>query len=144
MKAALPTPAFADISEGMTRHAEYVITPEVYEGFLATFGDRNPLHVDAERAHALDFAGPVMHGAIQNGFVSHFVGMVFPGDRSLLLSVELRYLKPCYLGDVLELTARVNQKSEPHQVILMNVVIENKTQGHTASNGRVQVKIPES
>ena len=143
MTAAQPTPAFADISEGMTRQAEYVITPEVYEGFLAVFGDRNPLHVDADRARSTGFIGPVMHGAIQNGFVSHFVGMVFPGDRSLLLSVELRYLKPCYLGDVLDLTARVNQKSEPHQVILMNVVLENKTQGHTASNGRVQVKIPE-
>lgn len=143
MAAALSTPAFADISEGMTRQAEYIITPEIYEGFLSIFGDTNPLHVDADRAQSTGFAAPVMHGAIQNGFISHFVGMVFPGDRSLLLSVEIRYLKPCYLGDVLELKARVSQKSEPHQVILMHVVLENKTQGCTASNGRVQVKIPE-
>jgi acyl dehydratase len=113
----------------------------VYEGFLRAFDDRSPVHVDAEHARALGFAGRVMHGGILNGFVSHFVGMVFPGAHSLLLSTDLRFQRPNYLNDRLTLRARVAQKLDSHQIIVLHIGVMNETQGLLTASGKVNVKL---
>ncbi len=135
------TITYAGISEGDERTHEYAITREVYEHFLGAFDDRSPVHVDSNHARARGFEGCVMHGAILNGFVSHFVGMVFPGAHSLLLSADLRYLRPSYLGDRLVLRAKVAQKLDAHQTVVLHVTIQNETQGVPVASGKVQVKL---
>jgi len=56
----------------------FTVTPGVYDGFIQTFGDRNPLHTDGAFAVSKGFKGPVMHGNILNGFLSFFVGECLP------------------------------------------------------------------
>jgi len=133
--------SYRDVTEGMTRVRDYVVTPVVYEGFLRAFDDRSPIHVDAEYARARGFAEPVMHGAILNGFISHFVGMVFPGANSVLLATELRFSQPSYLGDSLKLTAKVAQKLDAKQVVVLHVTFVNETRGLMAATGRLQVRV---
>jgi acyl dehydratase len=133
--------SYQDIAEGMTCQRDYAITPAVYDNFLVAFDDRSPIHVDAAHARAHGFADRVMHGAILNGFLSHFIGMVFPGANSLLLAVELRFSQPLYLDDRLRLTAKVVQKLDTQQVVVLHVTILNVTRGVTAATGRVQVKV---
>lgn len=134
---------YRDLVEGMACERDYNITASVYEHFLAAFGDRSPLHVDADFAKLCGFAGPVMHGSILNGFISQFVGMVFPGANSLLLSVDIRFSQPSYLGDTLRLRAEIAQKLDTQQVVLLHVTFLNRTRGGTAATGRVQVKVRE-
>ena len=136
--------SYEELSEGMTRERVYRITPEVYEHFLKAFDDRSPIHVDAAHARAHGFAGPVMHGTILAGFLSHFVGMVFPGANSLLLSVDLRFSQPSYLGDTLRLQAKVAQKLETQRVVVLHIAFLNETRGAAAASGRVQVKVRET
>jgi len=135
---------YRDIVQGAVREHAYVITPAVYQRFLEAFEDRSPIHVDSAFAMARGFAGPVMHGAILNGFVSHFVCMVFPGPASLLLSADLRFSQPCYLGDVLNLEAKVAQKVDAHQVIVLHVSFFNRTRQYVATTGRLQVQVRDS
>src|SRR5437667_10148475 len=133
--------SYHDLTEGMTREAEYVITSDVYRNFLSAFDDRSPIHVDVDYARSCGFADAVMHGAILSGFLSHFVGMVFPGANSLLLSMEFRFSNPSYLGDILRLQANVAQKLDVQQVVVMHFAFVNQTRGVTAATGRVQVKV---
>jgi acyl dehydratase len=135
--------SYRDLAEGMVRERQYVLTHTVYENFLCTFEDRSPIHVDADYARACGFADTVMHGAILNGFASHFVGMVFPGANSLLLSMELHFSQPSYLGDTLLLHAKVSQKLDARQVIVLHIAFHNQTRGLTAATGRAQVKVRE-
>jgi acyl dehydratase len=136
-----PAYSFEEIQEGMAAEREYVIEPSVYDRYLDLFPDRSPVHVDEAYARANGFAGIVMHGAILNGFLSHFVGMHFPGRRSLELSVDIRYLRPSYVGDRVRLQARVSQKLESRRVVVMDLVYRNETQGTIVARGRVQVAI---
>lgn len=136
--------SFSEINEGQTVRASYKITQEIYDGFLKVFKDVNPLHVDANHARQSGFSDKVMHGTILQGFLSHFIGMEFPGERSLLLSVDLRYQKPSYLGDEIEVEAKVSQKVESHQVLVLDFTFQNKTQNLVAAKGRVQVKVREN
>ena len=134
---------YDEIPTGMKQAHDYVITPEVYEHFLAAFHDHSPMHVDEEFAKSRGFAGRVMHGAILNGFVSHFVGMQFPGKFSLLLSVDLKFPNPSYLGDTLRLEAVVSQKLDSRQTIVMDATLTNTTRQWLSARGRIQVMMKE-
>lgn len=132
---------YRDIYVGMREHSDYVISANVYKLFLAAFGDRSPIHVDEARARACGFPEKVMHGALLNGFLSHFVGMHFPGELSLLLTVDLRFAEPSYLDDVVQLETVVVQKLDVRNVLVMSVKFTNTTRNWIAARGRVQVMV---
>jgi acyl dehydratase len=132
---------FAEIREGTELVQDYVVSERAYRCLRDVFGDRNPLHADEAYARRQGFEGPVMHGAILNCFVSHFVGMVFPGRPALLLSSELRYTKPVYLGASLQLRARIQQKVESQHVIVLRLVFFDSARGQSVAGGLVTVAI---
>jgi acyl-coenzyme A thioesterase PaaI-like protein len=67
--------------------------------------------------------------------------MRFPGKRSLILSVNLNYLLPSFLGDEIELTARVRRKVETGQVVVMDVRFVNAASNAIVASGKVQVAL---
>lgn len=143
-EVSLRTFRYAEISVGERHARDYPITPETYQHFLAAFGDHSPVHVDEAFARSRGFDGRVMHGAILNGFVSHFVGMYFPGRFSLLLAVDMRFSNPSYLGDVVHLEAVVSQKMDARNIIVLDVTLTNTTRNWLAARGRIQVMIKEA
>jgi acyl dehydratase len=142
--STLRTFHYHEINVGMKEAHDYVITPQVYEHFLAAFQDHSPVHVDEAFAKSRGFSGKVMHGSLLNGFVSHFVGMHFPGRFSLLLSVDLRYSNPSYLGDPINLAVEVVQKMDAHNIIILDAKLSNTTRNCLAARGRIQVMVKET
>lgn len=132
---------YDEIIIGAKETRDYVISPAVYGHFLAAFDDRSPIHVDEPYAVQNGYVGKVMHGTLLNGFLSHFVGMHFPGRLSLLLAVDLRFSQPSYLGDVIRLESLVSQKLDSRQVVVLDLTLNNVTQGCTAARGRAQVML---
>jgi 3-hydroxybutyryl-CoA dehydratase len=111
--------AFEDLTEGVEFEQPYTVTEELYRKFLDLFGDVSPLHVSDETARACGFSAKLMHGAILNGFISNFVGMNFPGRRTLELGVDIQFVKPTYAGDALLLRAKVSERLESRRVIVL-------------------------
>jgi len=136
--------AFDQFKEGDQWSGSYVITELVNQNFLDAYGDRNPLHVDPAFARARGFQSPVIFGAVLHGFLSHFLGMRFPGRDGMLLSADLRYLKPNYLNDELELRVVVATKTESQRTALLHVTFFNRSQKCVTSNGKVLIKFTES
>ena len=134
---------YADILEGQRETFQYRLTPTVYEHFLDAFHDYSPIHVDDDFAKSRGFSGRVMHGSLLNGFVSHFVGTWFPGRFSLLLSVDLRFAQPSYLGDIIRMDTVVSQKMDARKIIVLDATLANESQNHLAARGRIQVMIRE-
>jgi 3-hydroxybutyryl-CoA dehydratase len=133
--------SYRDIAAGMKEEREYVISPCVYSHFIEAFDDRSPLHVDEAYARACGFPGKVMHGAILNGFLSHFIGMHFPGRPGMLLSADLRFAQPCHAGDMVRLEATVAQKLDVRNVIILDLIFQNVTRDCIAARGRAQVMV---
>lgn len=119
----------------------YTTNETVYHALINVFHDESPIHIDEEYAKAAGFTGRVMHGAILQGFLSHFIGMHFPGKRSLILSVNLNYRRPSYLGDKIQLNACVKQKVETGQVVVLEVKFLNIESQEVLASGKVQVGI---
>jgi acyl dehydratase len=132
---------YRDIAVGMKETHDYVITPEVYKSFLAVFHDYSPPHVDEAFAKSRGFQGRVMHGSILNGFLSHFIGMHFPGRLSLLLAVDMRYSNPSYLGDAIRIDAVVNQKVDARNTVVLNATLSNTTRNDVAARARIHVMV---
>lgn len=132
---------YQDISVGMKETHDYVLSQEVYERFLAAFHDYSPIHVDEAYALECGFSAKVMHGTLLNGFLSHFIGMIFPGKLSLLLAVDLRFVQPSYLHDVIRLEAVVTQKLDVRHVIIVDATFKNLTRDCLAARGRIQVML---
>ena len=132
---------FDEINEGDKSSREYQITPQVYRDFLSAFKDENPLHVVESYAVQKGFQGKVMHGSILNGFISHFIGMHFPGEKSFLQSVQIQYKSPSYLNDVISLNAVVSQKAESVKALILKLNLQNLTQNKPAAKAKVQVGI---
>jgi 3-hydroxybutyryl-CoA dehydratase len=128
-----------EIQEGFRTSRRYAISRKVYEHFLAAFEDTNRLHVEDEFAQSRGFPERVMHGVILNGFVSHFVGVHFPGDAALLHSLNTQFKTPCHLGDEILIEATVAQIAESVGVVTMNLVLTNLTRDRIAARSKVQV-----
>lgn len=132
-----------EIREGYRTSHRYVISDSVYERFLEIFHDTNALHTEDDFARRLGFPEKVMHGSILNGFISHFVGVHFPGGRVLLHSVDTRFKTPCHLGDEIEIEAVVSQVVSSVRVVTMALQLTNETRSRIAAKAKVQVGLLE-
>jgi acyl dehydratase len=130
---------YEDLQVGTQFSQEYVITPDVHRRFLDLFGDVNPLHVDDAVAISCGFPAKLVHGAILNGFISNFVGMNFPGRRTMVLGVDIRFIKTTHVGDVLTLEAVVKERLESRQVAMLQYRFLREAT--VVANGRVNVMI---
>jgi len=86
---------------------KFLLNKKVYLGFVNTFSDRNPLHTNILFARKKGFKTKVMHGNILNGFLSYFIGECLPEKNVLIVSQEIAYHRPVYLGQWLTLIAEV-------------------------------------
>lgn len=118
----------------------YQVTEKIYQGFIDTFNDRNPLHTDEKFAKERNFAGKVMHGAILVGFLSNFIGERLPLKNVIIMSYSILFSRPVYLGDNLTLYATIADISPA--VNCADIKYEFKNSGNVAvSKGKISIKI---
>ena len=75
---------------------EVDVTANSVETFAELSGDRNPLHTSAEYARTTDYGRPIVHGLFLVSLVSRVLGMHIPGERSVILSLSVRFPKPLF------------------------------------------------
>ena len=64
-------------------------------------GDMNPLHSDPEHARAVGFERPILHGAATYGVAAHAVVRHIGYRAEELASIEARFVRPVFPGDIL-------------------------------------------
>jgi 3-hydroxybutyryl-CoA dehydratase len=131
--------SFEDLTIGAEFSHQYTITDEIYEAFLNLFGDRSPLHTSDEAAISCGFDRRLVHGATLNGLISNFVGMQFPGRKSLELGVSIDYARAVYIGDVLSLRASVTERFVARSVVTMKIVFTRD--GQCVARAKVRIMI---
>lgn len=74
---------------------------EDVEQFAALTGDRNRLHTDRTYAANTPAGRPVVHGVLAASLISTVMGTKLPGEGTVLIEEQLRFLKPVYWGDTI-------------------------------------------
>ena len=129
--------SYEELSVGMKAEFRQEVTPEMMAAFLCVSGDENPLHTDDSFARAHGFAARVVYGMLTAALYSRLAGMYLPGERCLLQSVHTDFLHPVYIGDILNVTGEVVEKSDSVRQIIIKAVIRNQA-GKKVSKARVE------
>lgn len=120
--------------------ANFEVTEDIYQGFIAIFKDKNCLHVDKSYAESKGFKDVVMHGNILNGFISYFVGECLPIDNVIIHSQEIKFAKPVHLNDKLQLCATVTDVIESVNVVIFKLFFQN-ADGVKVAKGKLQIGV---
>jgi 3-hydroxybutyryl-CoA dehydratase len=119
---------------------EYKVDNSIYSGFINTFNDKNPLHTDVQFAKKKGFKNAVMHGNILNGFISHFIGECLPTKDVIIHSQEIKFIKPVYLNDTLQLVMEVEDYFDSVKTVEFKYFFENQEKIKVAK-GKISIGI---
>ena len=118
--------SFEEITVGTEESFEVTISEEMLQKFLDITGDVNPLHTDAAFAKGKGYNSCVVYGMLTASFLSTLAGVYLPGERSLIHSVETKFVKPVFVGDTLTIQGKVTEKNDLFPVFTMKVTITNQ------------------
>jgi len=116
----------------------FIISDEIYKGFIHIFNDKNPLHTNHQFALDKGFNGVVMHGNILNGFVSYFIGECLPTKNVIIHSQEIQFKNAVYLNDELQFKAEIIGIYESVNAIEFKFDFKNK-EDKIVAKGKIQI-----
>lgn len=75
--------------------------------FAQISGDFNPVHIDKKKAEESIFGKQVAHGMYTAALISKVIGMQMPGEGTIYLSQNCKFLKPVFIGDELKVYVEI-------------------------------------
>ena len=117
-----------DLSIGHKESFTTEITSAMFDKFKEITGDINPRHNNEDFAKDLGHKGRVAFGMLTASFLSTLAGVYLPGERSLIHSVETKFTKPVYIGDVLNVSGEVVEINDTVNQIVLRVEIKNQNE----------------
>lgn len=118
---------------------KFRITPEISDLFIKLSLDKNPLHLNDSFSISKGFKSKVMHGNIQNCFLSYFVGEIFPVREVIILSQSIKYKNPVYENDSLYFESKIINFVESVKVYEVKFKFMNSD--NIVSQGKLMIKV---
>jgi 3-hydroxybutyryl-CoA dehydratase len=100
---------FEELSVGQSAETIRLVTEEDIHAFAEVSGDRNAVHLDADYAARSAFKGVVAHGMLSASFISGVLGTKLPGEGTIYVSQNLRFLAPVRPGDAVATRVTVKE-----------------------------------
>lgn len=116
---------FEDLSVGMRESFSVTVTEQMMDAFCELSGDENPLHRNIDFAKNHGFSECVVYGMLTASFLSRLAGGYLPGERSLIQSVEVKFVKPVFVGKKLTVVGEVADLNDTVRQITLKVEIRN-------------------
>ena len=76
-----------------------VVEEKLVLSFAEASNDINPIHIDEKVAADSIFGRRVAHGMLIGSFISAIIGNDYPGNGSIYMQQELKFLRPVYIGE---------------------------------------------
>lgn len=75
---------------------EFCISQNDVIKFSVLSGDTNPIHLDENYAKQTPFKKPIVHGFLSSSIFSKVFGTSFPGEGTIYLEQNMKFLYPIY------------------------------------------------
>jgi acyl dehydratase len=103
--------------------------------YATVSGDSNPIHTDEETAKAAGLPGCILHGLCTMAFAQRdIVSRYCAGDPSRLQRLAVRWAKPVFPGEVLQLKVWEQEDG------VLSFVTENDAGQVVMKQGRAQIR----
>lgn len=110
--------------------AQAVKKVTVRQDDVTTFGklveDQNPIHLDVAAAKAAGFPTTICYGMFAGSLFSGLMATEIPGPNTVYLSQNLRFAAPVFVGDELEVIAKVTQFRRDRGLIKMATTVQKR------------------
>lgn len=108
-----------DLTEGFTVRESFPVTEEMGIRFAEVSGDVNPVHLDREYAEKTRFHGRIAHGMLVGSFISKVIGTSLPGEGSIYMKQDMKFVRPVRYGDTVTVVVSVKElQKEKNRVVL--------------------------
>lgn len=87
------------LSVGQSASFSKTITEHDVYSFAGITGDFNPVHINNVEAENSVFGKLIAHGMLVGSLISTVLGTLLPGQGTVYLEQDLKFLKPVYFGD---------------------------------------------
>ena len=102
------------------------VTADVVDAFARVSTDDNPLHLDDDYAATTRFGKRIAHGMIAASYISAMMGTQFPGHGAIYMSQSLKFARPVFVDDVLEVVATVTEYDAERTIVTLATVVTNQ------------------
>ena len=115
----------SDISVGMKESFTVTVTEEMMQKFFEITSDENPLHVNENFARDRGFDNKVVYGMLTASMISTLGGCYLPGKYCLIQGVEIKFAKPVFVGDTLEISGEISKVDYDLRYLEIKVQMKN-------------------
>lgn len=102
------------------------VTAEAIDAFAAVSTDTNPAHLDEAYAATTRFGRRIAHGMLAASYISAMLGTQFPGPGTIYMGQTLKFLKPVYVGDTLDVVVTVTGFRVDKAILTMDTTVTNQ------------------
>lgn len=108
--------------------------------FAELTGDRNPIHLDDDAARTRGFDARIAHGMLTAAVFSRVLGTDFPGEGTVYVRQDLRFLRPVYPDR--PLTARLEVTRKVGRWLTLRTTVADDGVGAIVVDGEAEVIVP--
>ena len=130
---------YEDFTLDMQHNESIKITQEDILAFAKVSGDNNPLHTDPDFAQKSIFGKPIAHGMYGLSLISAALGMRFPGFGTIYMGQDVKFFKPIFIDETVELTLTVKELQPEKKRMIISTMI-TKENGEVAIDGQARVQ----
>ena len=88
-------------------------------------GDKNPIHLNEEYAKKSKFGRRICHGMLTGSLISNCIGTKFPGEGSIYLSQNLKFVKPVDIDEECTATCSVTFIDNEKKFLYLDTIVTN-------------------
>ena len=132
--------SYEDLQIGLSQEFLTEITQDMMEQFRSITGDINQLHNDKKFAEGKGYDGCVVYGMLVSSFYSTLAGVYLPGERSLIQSIDIKMVKPVFVGDRLTVRGEVQERHDTFKMVRLKCQITNQL-GKKVSKAVMQIGV---
>ena len=128
------------MSIGFSNEFQILISEKKMSQFEELTGDINPMHLDINYAKAHKMKSRVVYGLLTSSFYSTLIGVYLPGKFALLHSIDIHFLKPVYIGDILKVKGEIVEVNDTFKQIIVKGSILNQD-GQKVSRAKIKAGV---
>lgn len=130
----------------MTIGDKAYFTKTISEGdvylFAGITGDFNPIHINKVAAENSFTHSRIAHGALVSGMISTVIGTKLPGNGTIYMEQDSKFLRPVYIGDTITATVEIAEIINENKGILKLKTSVINQNNETVLDGFAIVKTP--
>lgn len=129
-----------ELKVGMEESFSVEIDQGKMDSFMEMTSDENPMHLDEAYARRRGVQGKLVYGMLTAAMISRLSGCCLPGKFSMIQSVDINFVKPVIVGDVVTVTGKLIELNDTVKQAVVRVDIYNQ-KGEKVLRGKLKAGV---